>query len=147
MGIMSAFNYIGNRFAGACDELQGTVLRDEWGFRGMIITDWFGDCGYMISDNIIRNSGDKMFASSGEITILMDQTSPTAVSEMRRVCHNILYTLANSNIMHASNYEMPTWEKAFIGSDIALAVLLVAAEVLIVLRSRKKYEEAQSGKK
>lgn len=134
---MSSFNYIGNVYAGACPELLNTVLRDEWGFEGMVITDYFADYGYMISDNIIRNGGDKMLTLT-DMASLEDTTSATAVSEMRRACHNILYTIANSNGVEDWNYGMDTWEKIFIGADIAIAVLIVLAEVYVFTKGVKK---------
>ena len=36
--VMSAFNYIGPVYAGASSNLLNNVLRDEWGFRGMVLT-------------------------------------------------------------------------------------------------------------
>ena len=56
--VMSAFNYIGNKYAAATTELQNTVLRDEWGFRGMVLTDYFGGYGYQDADILIRNGND-----------------------------------------------------------------------------------------
>ncbi|MCD7858062.1 MAG: hypothetical protein LUG55_09780 [Clostridiales bacterium] len=54
--VMTAFNYIGNVWAGACEELLQTVLRDEWGFVGSTVSDWFHgtDDGYMLADSAIR---------------------------------------------------------------------------------------------
>ena len=37
--VMSSYNYIGNQWAGACNALLNTVLRDEWGFQGVVVTD------------------------------------------------------------------------------------------------------------
>ncbi|MDU4039705.1 MAG: glycoside hydrolase family 3 N-terminal domain-containing protein, partial [Bifidobacterium dentium] len=39
--VMSAFNYIGNTYAGGDAALLKTVLRDEWGFKGFVLTDYF----------------------------------------------------------------------------------------------------------
>lgn len=44
--VMSAFNYIGNTYAGGDAALLKTVLRDEWGFKGFVLTDYFGGYGY-----------------------------------------------------------------------------------------------------
>lgn len=35
---MSAFNYIGMEWGGSHSGLLNTVLRGEWGFRGMVLT-------------------------------------------------------------------------------------------------------------
>ena len=45
-GIMSSFNYIGTEWTGGRKSLLTDVLRDEWGFGGMVITD-FNLYGYM----------------------------------------------------------------------------------------------------
>ena len=58
IAVMSSFNYIGNKYAGANPELLNTVLRDEWGFRGMVLTDYFGGYGYQDADIQIRNGND-----------------------------------------------------------------------------------------
>ena len=52
--VMSSFNYIGTQWAGGTSALCNTVLRDEWGFRGFVLTDYFGVYGYMDSDMGIR---------------------------------------------------------------------------------------------
>ena len=60
---MSSFNYIGNRWAGGSPELCQTVLRDEWGFVGMVLTDYFGVYGYMNADQAVRNGTDFMLVN------------------------------------------------------------------------------------
>lgn len=135
---MSSFAYIGNQFAGACNSLLNTVLRDEWGFQGMVITDYFGDYGYMDTDNIIRNGGDKML-SIMPVSALKDTTSATAVSSMRSATHNILFTIANSNAVLGQT--VPTWELVFRGVVIAIVVLLILAEVYIFTKGRKKHSK------
>ena len=56
--VMSSFNYIGTQWAGGTSALCNTVLRDEWGFRGFVLTDYFGVYGYMDSDMGIRGGTD-----------------------------------------------------------------------------------------
>lgn len=48
--VMSSFNYIGNTYAGADSALLQTVLRGEWGFKGFVLTDYFGGYGYQNAD-------------------------------------------------------------------------------------------------
>jgi len=40
--IMNSYNVINGRRACECYELNECILREEWGFEGMIITDWHG---------------------------------------------------------------------------------------------------------
>src|SRR5690606_2255187 len=41
-GVMAAYNKVGGFWCSENDMLQNKILRDEWGFRGMIISDWGG---------------------------------------------------------------------------------------------------------
>ena len=94
--VMSSYNYIGTTWAGACSELLNSVLREEWGFQGMVLTDYFGNYGYMDADKAIHGGSDMMLATAGNDAILTDQTSAISVQAMRRACKNIMYTMVNS---------------------------------------------------
>ena len=92
--VMSSFNYIGYTHAGASNNLLNTVLRDEWGFKGFVLTDYFGGYGYQNGDQEIRNGNDSMLATT-KITNHITDKSATSVKAMRTAAHNILYTTAN----------------------------------------------------
>lgn len=57
IGIMSAYNWLDTEPACASRALLNGVLREEWGFAGMAITDYDGSYGYMISDHVLRSGG------------------------------------------------------------------------------------------
>ncbi|MBR1780657.1 MAG: hypothetical protein IJ751_04545 [Oscillospiraceae bacterium] len=44
--VMSSFTLIGPRYTRANSDLLNGVLRGEWGFQGMVLTDWYGSYGY-----------------------------------------------------------------------------------------------------
>lgn len=133
-GVMSAFNYIGNNWAGTSSSLLNEVLRKEWGFRGHVITDYFmGDksTGYMDADLAIRNGNDLMLSTTGENGAYIDDLeSATSISAMRTASHNILYSVANSNAMDPKNFEMEAWVKIVIIIDIIIALILLAFEFI-----------------
>lgn len=145
--VMSSFNYIGTTWAGACDELLNNVLRDEWGFQGFVLTDYFGVYGYMDSDQAIRGGTDCMLvAYDTETNHVTDTTSATSVLAMRQACKNILYTTVNSRAYDPANLSgggLQGWQIAAIAIDVVVGVILVAGAVMIVKKS-KKMEDASA---
>lgn len=98
--VMSSFNYIGGVWAGGSSELLNTVLRDEWGFKGMVITDYFGDYGYLSADQAIANGNDLMLSTLGRFGAMPERDDAIAVQHMRQASKNILYTVAHSNSLY-----------------------------------------------
>lgn len=144
--VMSAFNYIGTTYAGSCPELLIDVLRGEWGFVGMVLTDYYGVYGYQDADRLIRNGGDFCLVNyDTETNHLTDTTSATALVSARQACKNILYTVANSRAYYEENLTpgMPGWEKLMIGVDVVLFAGLAAVELLVVKKgyAKRKGEE------
>ena len=143
---MSSYNYIGNTYAGSCDALLNKVLRGEWGFVGMVLTDYYGVCGYQDADRLIRNGGDLCLVNyDTETNHLTDTTSATALVSARQACKNILYTVANSRAYYPENLNpgMPGWEKVMIGVDVVLAAALIALEALVVKKGYAKRKEEE----
>lgn len=107
MALMTAFNRIGNVWVGEDYRTLTNILRGEWGFKGMTITD--GQNGYMKNARMIRGGGDMALAMLGKID--MDVSSdwakndPTNIYCLREAAKNILYVVAQSNVMnHVTTY-------------------------------------------
>ena len=139
--VMSSFNYIGYTYAGASSNLLQTVLRGEWGFKGFVLTDYFGGYGYQNADQEVRAGNDSMLATT-KITNHITDKSATSVKAMRQAAHNILYTAANS--WQYANGEpkvaTPIWKTAMYVAWGVTAVLVIGLEFLTIKRylSRKK---------
>ena len=142
LAVMSSFNYIGNRWAGGSSSLCKTVLRDEWGFKGFVETDYFGVYGYMSADQAIRNGSDLMLVNyPTETNDVRFRDTNGAQQAMREAAKNILYVVANSRAYDPANLNegMSKWKVIMYAADAIVAVLCVGlfAKFLSNYKKRK----------
>ena len=141
LAAMSAFNWIGTEPGCANNELLNTVLRDEWGFRGMVETDYNGSYGYQITDHCIRNGNDLMLGFNGAASNVLSDKSATAVKAMRQACKNILYTVGNSGyytINEQTSGGLTRMQKIFYGVDALTAAVVIIPLALAFFSKKKK---------
>ena len=133
--VMSGFNYIGTTYVAAYAPLMQNVLRGEWGFRGMVLTDYFAGYGYQNADQLIRNGNDMMLAPTDVTNHVTDQ-SATSVIAMREATHNILYTTVNSWVYEDGEPRLaaPIWQTITYVVVAIAAVLLIIAEIVAIRR-------------
>ena len=143
---MSSFNYIGTTYVAAYAPLMQDVLRGEWGFRGMVLTDYFGVYGYQNADQLIRNGNDAMLATT-EVTNHVKDKSATSVKAMRQASHNILYT-----VVHGYKYangdpkvQTPAWQIALYVALVVLALVFLALEFLAFRRFKARRSAVDVG--
>lgn len=144
-GMMAAFDSIGGIWCGANKELLENVLRGEWGFHGIVVTDYAtANTGYMWIDMGLQNGGD-LWLNSDTTVYMIDgvENNPTLVNSLRRASHNILYTVVNSAAMNGFSEKteirnvMPLWQKWMICADAAIILIEAAGIFLIIRRCRK----------
>lgn len=139
--IMSSYNYIGSQWAGACSPLLETVLRDEWGFEGFVLTDYFANFGYMDAARSIYNGGSSCLASydTGS-NYVADTDSAMTVQHMREACHRIFYTVVNSRAYEPENIDtgLLMYQIVLIAADVVIAALLILYEAVRVRRVYKQ---------
>jgi beta-glucosidase len=109
----------------------------------MVNTDFFGGYGYMSADRCIANGNDMMLGLGTSEYAMTSIESATMVTNMRNASHNILYATANhgSYVNGTIDTGMDTWMKIFIGVDVLIAILLIAVEVFVIIRYRKRKVE------
>ena len=120
--VMSSFNRIGATWTGNSDALLNHVLREEWGFKGVVVTDNAMIGSYMNGDQAIASGNDLMLSSLG--TKFTSGNTAAGRQNMRRACHNILYTVANSNVFDLVKTGIPAWIWMFTAIDILLYGLI-----------------------
>ncbi len=127
-GIMSSFNYIGTEWTGGRRSLLTNVLRDEWGFRGMVITD-FNLYGYMDKSAALAAGNDLQLTYSAMSGSIPNANGATTVSQMRQAMHNILYTVVNSNAVNGIapgtiiKYGIAPWQYGVYAATVVLVLL------------------------
>ena len=145
--VMSSFNYIGPRWAGGTYELQTQVLRNEWGFQGMVLTDYFGVYGYMSADQGVRTGTDFcLVAYPTETSQTRFRETPAAQQAMRQSTKNILYVTVNSRQYSDLGIKQSTqpnrWETYLTIANVVGGVILVAAEAFFIYSFLKKKKSA-----
>lgn len=136
--MMSSFNRLGNTWAGGSYALLTEILRNEWGFEGTVLTD-YALANYMNVDQMIRAGGDLVLNQGNKIPS-PKITTLTQHTAIRKACHNILYTIANSNAMNKSisGYLRPSWEIALIHIDVATGLGIILWGAIVITLAFKK---------
>ena len=145
--VMVSWSFLGDKWTGESSNLMNTVLRDEWGFRGMALTDFFRNNGhgFMNADAALANGVDAMLSTfNGEENNVANPEHPTAVLQMRNACKNVMYTVVSSWAYDGEHEEtgMENWKKVGIGIDIVIALFMAGMEVLVI-RGYKKRKNAE----
>ena len=145
--VMVSWSFLGDKWTGESSNLMNTVLRDEWGFRGMALTDFFRNNGhgFMNADAALANGVDAMLSTfNGEENNVANPEHPTSVLQMRNACKNVMYTVVSSWAYDGKHKEtgMENWKKAGIGIDVVIALFIAGMEVLVI-RGYKKRKNAE----
>ncbi len=139
---MASWAFIGNKWVGELSTLMNTVLREEWGFRGFVVSDFFRNNGhgFMNADMALANGVDAMLSTyAGGPNQVTDMTAASNVQYMRTATKNILYTTSNSWTYDEEHQNAGTesWKIMIYAVD-AVAVLVIAAGMVLAFRKYKK---------
>ena len=146
-GVMTSYNRIGDTWAGGHYGLLTEVLKNEWGMRGNVLTDYAGTFGYEYMDmNQGLRAGNTQWLFTGDAFPIGDRTSDEAVHYMQKAAKEILYAEVSSSRVNNQRYEdggsvavretVPRWKT---GLSVVWAVMAVSFTGILVCarRSRK----------
>lgn len=140
--MMSSFNRLGMKWAGGSYALLTNLLREEWGFQGMVITDYSLNT-YTHVDEMIRAGGDLFLTQ--DVKSFSREDDATQVTCLRNAAKNILYTVVNSNAMSITSdgYLRPLWQDVMFGIDGAIVIVLAVWGVIAVRSAKKKAKSSK----
>lgn len=137
-GIMSSFNRIGTRWTGGDYRLLTEILRNEWGFNGLVICDFNTIPQYMIPRMMFYAGGSLDLATQQSAMWTDCDTSDAgdAIVLMRAV-KDVMYALVNSNAMNAEviGYNPPIWQEYLHWINIGAFTLVGVWLVLAIVRT------------
>ncbi len=142
IAIMSSFNRLGVVWAGAHHGLMTGVLREEWGLKGMAITDMASQAKYMdYRAGLLAGQDIWLGYSSGMVDLNAYTQDPAIVTALQTSAKRIAYTVAHSyaiNVGNATIISITPWWKATLIALLATCGALTAGAVAMTFISKKK---------
>ena len=135
--VMSSYNNLGTTWAGACRPLLTNLLRQEWGFQGIVLTDNFEDHGFMDVETALAAGGTSLLYNGLAGTNSMKRLKATASGQqlVRNAAHQYLYTVVNSTAQEAA-YQLPLWRK--IAAIVSVILFLCGIAMITGLPGGRK---------
>lgn len=143
LGMMASMNRIGARWSGGHSGLMTATLRDEWGFKGMVVTDQasFSVFAYEDLREGLEAGTDLWLNTDASLWALSDdQMTPTVLTNMQRAAKNVIYAITNSNEMNGLSEGsklvviMPLWKKALVTLDVVAGILVLTSLVVVTTK-------------
>ena len=141
-GIMTSMNYVGPQYASANPKLLTNIVRKEWNFHGVIITDATGNPngGKTNQRDVLLAGTDLILISGGRTSWFIDgyQNDAAVMNALRDAMHHVLYAYANSNIMNGlsmnTHYRtvLAPWQIGLISFDVVFGVIAIGGIFCII---------------
>lgn len=149
LGILSSTTYLGSTWAGGREDLLQTLLREQWGFGGVVSSD-FNFVDYMNPMQALLAGTDIEYAwASFKNQTIRDTSSQTVRLAVRRAIKNVVYLMANSNAMQfvapgsKVYYGISPWRIWFYVGEVAFVLAAGASVAWIIIRMKRVEKEMQ----
>ncbi len=143
VALMTSLNCIGVTPAVGNYDLITRLLKDEWGFKGMVITDYLGYDENLVQQTLFAG-GDAMLSTFGMFSSRDNQ----AQAQLQRAAKNICYTVSRSNAMlnigEGGDIDagIPVYKVVIWCVSVALAIGLIVADVFLIVLPLVKSKKA-----
>ena len=146
--VMSSFNWIGTEPCCVNPNLLINVLRGEWGFVGMVKSDFDGGYGFQLADHCVRTGNDLMLGFNNNVGSNVFTQSASSMLAMRNACKNILYTICNSGayINAPKTGEKTELDVLMQKINITSGVVIGAAFLIVIARWLLKKNRSKKAK-
>ena len=148
-GAMTIMNRIGTEWGGACHSLLTDVLRHEWGFDGIVITDYSSNSNFTVQTAGLRGGAD-LWDGFRASDISDKQNDPYIANLLRQAIHRILFVQVNSSAMNGISSTARVvpittwWQIAEYAATAAFALLTILFAVLWINSSKKAKKKAKA---
>lgn len=143
-GIMASYMWFDGQWCGGSYGLMTEILRDEWGFKGMVVTDNYC-AGWMNATKSIMAGTDLILSNTMREVDATVASTPEGISAMKTASKNILYTIANAaqyrevKAISGFNY----WNLIYVGGQIIFYGMAILMVILIIVK-KVKYKKGNS---
>ncbi len=154
-GIMNSMNRIGMVWAGAHEGALAGVLRNEWNWTGIMITDATLATSYKMQalPTLLAGTDLMLCTNKGIFEIADYASSPTVMTALRQSARRILYSFADSSVMNGISSSTkivkvtPDWELILVIVDFLIICAAVVGIILITVKLLKPRKEAEQAPK
>lgn len=142
IALMSSFNRLGCTWAGGYKGLMTNVLREEWGFKGSVITDAAVSDLQVSKDGFLKGilAGQDLWLTGRADNVYGDyKNEPVVALAIRKATKNNLYAQLHSNAMNGMKSGVrivqitPWWKKVIKGAQIGVGIITGITLVMTVL--------------
>lgn len=150
---MNSFTRLGTRWAGGSYAMMTTILRDEWGFEGIVISDWVTSNSAMSAlDGVL--AGTDTFDGNWTASVFSAyKNNPAVTQAIRQAVKRVIYNVVRTNVMNGTSINSrvvavtPWWQTALLALEWSIgSIFFVCAGMLtasIVLSARDKKKKSQ----
>lgn len=150
LGIMAGMNRVGTAWAGNHTGLMTNVVRNEWGFDGIVVTDQasFPEAFPFMAIRGGLEAGTDLYLNTGTDNWQIEdyQNNPTVMTQLRTASKHILYAVSRSLAMNGLSSTsvvkkvLPLWQIWMYSADVVIAII-IGGGIYFLSRNFKKKEE------